>query len=143
MLEAVFEFAQGYTSISTLAFRAICGIQLLPIVRFNDPARFLCTDSVQWEVWWVKQLCCMGRWCSTSSVLKSSVYSFKCLLDHLVHFLTGKFVFLIVNTVITATGSPNFDMLSPYYLFPMKLLLEIPLFYVKILYNNWNFFRQD
>jgi len=47
MLEAVFEFVQGYTSISTLAFRAICGIQQLPIVRFNDPARFLCIDSVQ------------------------------------------------------------------------------------------------
>jgi len=47
MLEAVLEFVQGYTSISTMAFRAICGIQLLPIVRFNDPARFLCTDSVQ------------------------------------------------------------------------------------------------
>lgn len=42
-----FEFVQGYTSISTLAFRAICGAQLLPKVRFNDPARFLCIGSVQ------------------------------------------------------------------------------------------------
>lgn len=64
ILEAVFECAQSpaltphthYTCIynltklyfySTMALKSICGIQPLPIVKLNDPARFLCTDSVQ------------------------------------------------------------------------------------------------
>jgi hypothetical protein len=30
-----------------MAFTAIAGLKQLPTVKSNDPARFLCTDSVQ------------------------------------------------------------------------------------------------